>query len=618
MNISQIAFLFPFKIVTMKTSIHLATLLIGISFTVLNAAETVYIPDANFKAALISLGVDVNNDMEIEYDEAEAVTTLDVSSQDISDLTGIEFFINLTVLNCYSNNLTSIDVSNLTALLELRCFDNQLTALDVSQNTQLVKLMCQINQLTALDVSVNTQLTHLYCPNNQLTALDVSNNTGLLYFYCEANALTSIDISTLTALKEIIIHSNELTALDVSNNPALEVLRCQNNAISVLDISANPLLISFKCGGNPLADLNLSQNTALQSFSCSANPLISLDISMNTALTNIALDNMPTLSEVCVWELPFPPESVTLDTTGSPNVVFNMDCVAENIYIPDANFKAALIDLGIDVNDDDEINYTEAEAVDSLDIHDKGISDLTGIEAFVNLIFLWCYDNDLDSIDVSALPLLSNLDCGGNNLTSLDVSSNSQLVELRCYINQITALDISNNPDLIYLDCGSNLFTELDVSSNTSLAQLLCYASGLTTLDITGNTNLEFLNISGIPTLETVCVWTVPFPPAGITVNDSDSPNVEYSTCESAKRNNVSDKLHISVYPNPAEDVLFIACCTEEKFAVTITNIAGMLVYEKQNCQSEEMIHIEYFAPGVYAIHVTKGNEVYTSTLAVR
>ena len=40
------------------------------------------------------------------------------------------------------------------------------------------------NQLTSLDVSNNTALTYLDCGNNQLTSLDVSNNTALEYLYC--------------------------------------------------------------------------------------------------------------------------------------------------------------------------------------------------------------------------------------------------------------------------------------------------------------------------------------------------------------------------------------------------------------------------------------------------
>jgi Leucine-rich repeat (LRR) protein len=49
--------------------------------------------------------------------------------------------------------------------------NNQLTSLDVSQNTALTELDCNDNQLTSLNVSQNTALTYLDCSDNQLTSL---------------------------------------------------------------------------------------------------------------------------------------------------------------------------------------------------------------------------------------------------------------------------------------------------------------------------------------------------------------------------------------------------------------------------------------------------------------
>jgi len=77
----------------------------------------------------------------------------------------------------------------------LSCYNNQLTSLDVSNNTALTDLSCYNNQLTSLDVSNNTALTGwLNCLNNQLTSLDLSNNTALFGFYCNDNLLTRLDL----------------------------------------------------------------------------------------------------------------------------------------------------------------------------------------------------------------------------------------------------------------------------------------------------------------------------------------------------------------------------------------------------------------------------------------
>jgi hypothetical protein len=56
-------------------------------------------------------------------------------------------------------------------------------------------------------------------------------------------------------------------------------------------------------------------------ISC-GNQLTFLDISQNIQLKTVGIDNMPMLQKVFVWELPFPPEGVTVLMDYSPRVVF--------------------------------------------------------------------------------------------------------------------------------------------------------------------------------------------------------------------------------------------------------------------------------------------------------
>ena len=194
----------------------------------------VYIPDANFKACLVSFPlINTNGDTEIQVSEAATYSGLiPCHMQNISDLTGIEAFTAITELWCHNNQLTNIDLSQNTALTNLVCDSNQLTSLDVSQNTALTDLQCQDNQLSSLNLSGATALTTLRCWNNQLTTLDVSNNTALTTLYC---------------------HNNNLTSLDVSNNTALTTLHCKNNNLTSLDVrnGNNTNIIFFKCESNP-------------------------------------------------------------------------------------------------------------------------------------------------------------------------------------------------------------------------------------------------------------------------------------------------------------------------------------------------------------------------------
>ena len=80
--------------------------------------QNVYIPDANFKTYLVgNTAINTNGDNEIQLSEATIFNgSINCYSQNISDLTGIEAFTNLNSLNVNNNQLTSLDLSNNTAL----------------------------------------------------------------------------------------------------------------------------------------------------------------------------------------------------------------------------------------------------------------------------------------------------------------------------------------------------------------------------------------------------------------------------------------------------------------------------------------------------------------------
>ena len=215
---------------------HIPMGMIG-DFTVTNVGNTqTYVPDDNFEQALINLGYDTFLDDNVITANIDTVTDLDVSFNNINDLTGIEDFISLNRLNCNGNQITNIDVSANTSLSFLFCNNNYLTNLDLTQNTNLIQLEFYNNQLITLDVSNNTDLELLKCIGNQLTSLDVSNNTELLYLWCSYNQLTALDVSSNPDLEELKCDENwNLTSLDVRNG--------NNTNFSYFDVHNNPNLI---------------------------------------------------------------------------------------------------------------------------------------------------------------------------------------------------------------------------------------------------------------------------------------------------------------------------------------------------------------------------------------
>ncbi len=83
-------------------------------------------------------------------------------------------------MSLYNNQLTSIDVSQNTALTYLSLHDNQLTSIDVSQNTALTELSLSNNQLTSIDVSNNTNLNRLLVDEN-VEVTGANDNLDILY-----------------------------------------------------------------------------------------------------------------------------------------------------------------------------------------------------------------------------------------------------------------------------------------------------------------------------------------------------------------------------------------------------------------------------------------------------
>ena len=135
---------------------------------------------------------DKNGDNKLSQAELDAVDDINVDSDDISSLKGLEHFTKLKVLNCIRNKLTTLDVSKNPDLENLVCSMNKLTSLDVSNNPKLETFWCSRNQLTSIDVSHNPKLEYFICDNNQLSALDVSKNPELIKLHCYYNQVLSL------------------------------------------------------------------------------------------------------------------------------------------------------------------------------------------------------------------------------------------------------------------------------------------------------------------------------------------------------------------------------------------------------------------------------------------
>ena len=244
-------------------------------------------PDENFRAYILKK-IDKDGDGYLSETEIAETTSITCADRSISSLKGIEYFVNVQLIDCSGYNLTQLDVSKNTALEDLLCSENNLTQLDVSKNTALEHLDCSENNLTQLDVSKNIYLRGLACFENNLTQLDVSKNTVLEKLACQQNNLIQLDVSK--NVWYLNCYKNNLTQLDISKSVELRDLSCAKNNLTQLDVSKNTELQDLDCSGNNLTQLDVSENAKLCELKCYNNNISQLDMSNKSNLRILSCD----------------------------------------------------------------------------------------------------------------------------------------------------------------------------------------------------------------------------------------------------------------------------------------------------------------------------------------
>lgn len=506
-------------------------------------SQNITIPDANFKNVLINSvcvdtngdgtlddDVDTNNDGEIQISEAEAVSNL-VFAQTynqtfiILEITGLEYFVNLVKLDF--GWVEFYDRNNL---------DTAPTELDLSSLTNLQSLFLNHAESVTL-TSIN--LSGL----ENLTVLELLEIRPISY--SDPNRFTYVNLSGCTNLEEFSYYNSFLN-INFCQIPNLKNLNC-----SYLE-GGEPETFDFSCLSK-LENLDISENTIDRLI------LKNGSVLNNIVYNNIGLNGYPFPNFICLDDLQEEYNMVS-DLIG-PNTEVSYTCQTaedEIIDIPDVNFKNALIEQGVDTNNDNEIQISEAENRTLLAISNQGIKSLEGIQYFINLVTLSAFDNLISSVDLSALTKLKSLSLANNSLTSLDISlltdleylylnnnslaslnvgTLSNLIQLDCSYNSLTSLDISNLLNLENLNSGVCNLSSIDIGSLNNLKILSLHYNELTELDITNVPNLvrlacnsnqlTSLDLSNLPNLENFNCQVNPF----TELDFSALPNIKYLTC---------------------------------------------------------------------------------------
>jgi hypothetical protein len=421
----------------MKNTLLISLLLLA-TFESFGQSYT-YIPDTAFEQALINQGYDDTLDGRILTSAAATVTRLVMPDQNpkITDITGIEAFINLEYFDAIDNSIVVLDFTKNKKLQEIRCWHNNPTERTVEM-------------------------------------LDVTGLTDLTYVGLDNNLIRVCDFSTNSALEIVGIQNNELTSLKFHPNANLSFLRlADNDLITHIDLSNNDTnLNTFRAVNNPnLSCIRVSD--------------------LNNAQTNSGWDE----DAISVYA-----------TTACPEEAYTV--------IPDQNFEQALIDLGIDSNPtkDGRILTSAITTLENLDLNNKEISDLTGIQNFTNLKALNASENNLRFIYLSKNTKLEELVVNANNLLAVNLIFQNQLTTFNGTNNSCKSINLSNPTAIEELRLSNNkLFGGFDLSSFTKLRVLALENNEITKIklpnitsinefSIGGNAGLNSLDISGIDT----------------------------------------------------------------------------------------------------------------------
>lgn len=595
------------------------------------------IPDSNFEQALIDLQLDDVIDGTVANDSINVVTFLDVSSKNISDLTGISGFTALDSLVVSQNQLTNLDVSALINLKYLDASSNALT--DYNLNALIEELYFQNNNLEQVDLSSFGNLTVIRLENNDITFLDISNGnnenllrnpqfTGRYTSFQNNNRLECVKVDNINYM-----YVKQIGAIDTSNtfyteeicpvfcdtpttapqdflvgtyviktvqNPALqfdnvgiyeeevfpplqlrEVFMGETSSDRYFPTTVFPNLIGFNLNVNDTIHFNLNcdkiQLNELMSSVVASGITYQNDYSSQHEVLLVT----PTNNRVSVPS--YSADDVTLNYKLIPMeanelILTDLGIIQllkiEDFYtVNDANFEQKLVSLGHDDVVDGKIWAEDIYDVETLDLNNENISDLTGIEGFRVLKSLDISNNNISNLDLNKNLQLENLNASHNNLTELDLSGHLFLKKVVVNNNNLITLNLDNGHNDNFLANPNNpIDYNFDARSN----------SNLTCIDVSDQDHMDLHFNNFID-------------------NQTDFSEIPCQTLNAAEQ-----EFSFSIYPNPAKEYIILHNENTAFSSAEILDTTGKVVKSFQDLSPSktQQLLISELQNGLYFIRL--------------
>jgi Leucine-rich repeat (LRR) protein len=391
-------------------------------------------PSANYYSQLYAIEVWQNQLTAVDISTMPALVTCDLNANhNLSILTKNNtagYYPNIQTVWLYNCNLSTFNATGMESVVDLQLYFNQLTTLDISQLSRLRIVLAYSNQLTQLltNPSANyySQLRDFRVQGNQLTSVDISTMPDLYQLRLDNNpnlaTLTkSNTIGYYSRINQVNLSGCKLSAFNTTGMESVIQLQLEDNQLTTLDISRLFRLESLLARRNQLTQLitNPAANyySRFSTFYASYNQLTSVNISNMQNLGNCHLSYNPNLT------------LVRNNTAGYyPNI--------GQLYLNNCNLSA--------------FNMTGMESVFDLRLD----------------------NNQLTTLDISQLFRVGKVRASNNQLTQLitnpSINYYSRLVEFHASANQLTSIDISTMPALLQCNLEQNPNLATVTKNNTA------------------------------------------------------------------------------------------------------------------------------------------------------
>ncbi|MBF2449240.1 LapB repeat-containing protein [Listeria seeligeri] len=395
---------------------------------------------------------------EVDVHDMDALTTLELHANELTDINKLADLPMLNYLNASSNQLTNAGIANvvqLDALQTLYLDSNLLTSFTLDAENDLPNLtnlsISSMPAITNIHIADQAKLTSFSASlggrQSALEELTLSNLPALttagtsspnsVYFSNYSDVLTTVKLNGLPKIQRAIFDNNLIDDIDVHDMAGLTTLELHANELTDINKLADlPMLNYLNASSNQLTNAgiaNVVQLDALQTLYLDSNLLTSFTLDAENDLpnlTNLSISSMPTitnihiadqakltsfsaslggrqsaLEELTLSNLP----ALTTAGTSSPNSV-SFSNYSDVLTTVKLNGLPKIQRAIFDNNLIDEVDVHDMDALTTLDLHANELTDINNLQ------------------DV---PLLNNINVNNNHIAVLPANLETQVPNLK-------------------------------------------------------------------------------------------------------------------------------------------------------------------------------------------